>query len=122
MITTNDATTAYGYAGLPNELQTLSTPGQATRYYGYDGNGDTTSITSTSGLNTRLQYDSQARLVGVTLANGTQVTQTYNAAGQRASYTVSKGGATGLSETFSYRGDALGQAVVVQGTTAYTDT
>ncbi len=120
--TTNGAATAYGYAGLPNELQTLSTPGQATRHYGYDGNGDTTSITSTGGINTRLHYDSQARLVGVSLADGTQVTQTYNAAGQRASYTVSKGGATSLSETFSYRGDALGQAVVVQGTTTYTDT
>jgi len=80
--TTNGVTTTYGYGGPPNELQTLAVPGQATRYYGYDGNGDTMSITSTSGLDTRLQYDSQARLVGVTLADGTQVTQTYNASGR----------------------------------------
>ncbi len=81
--TTNGVTTTYGYnASTPNELQTLAVPGQATRYYGYDGNGDTTSITSTGGLDTRLQYDSQARLVGVTVADGTQVTQTYNASGR----------------------------------------
>jgi len=79
----NGVTTTYGYnASTPNELHTLTVPGQATRHYAYDGNGDTTAITSTSGLSTRLQYDSQARLVGVTLSDGTQVTQTYNASGR----------------------------------------
>jgi len=119
----NGVTTTYGYsASVPNELQTLAVPGQATRHYGYDQSGDTTRITSTAGISTGLQYDSRARLAGVTLAGGTRVSQTYNAAGQRAHYTVTKSGQPTLTETFSYRGDALGQAVVVSGTKAYTDT
>ncbi len=125
---TNGAATLYGYdnASAPNELRTLTVPGQATRYYGYDTNGDTTSITDGATTNTRLSYDSRARLSGVTLADGTSVSMRYNASGQRARYTVSKGGVTSLDERFSYRGGELGQMAVVSatatGTTSYTDT
>jgi RHS repeat-associated protein len=121
---TNGITTTYSYntSGTPNEVLTLATPGQPTTYYGYDTNGDTTSITNTGPISTGLRYDSQARLVGVTLQDGTSVSQSYNSAGQRAGYVVSKPGQPTLSETFQYRGEELGQAVVVTGTTTYTDT
>jgi RHS repeat-associated protein len=121
---TNGVTTTYGYNNslTLNELQTVSRSGQPTTYYGYDTNGDTTSITNTSTISTGLSYDRQARLVGVTLQDGTSVSQSYNSAGQRASYVVSKPGQPTLSERFQYRGEELGQAVVVTGTTTYTDT
>ncbi len=122
---TTGLTTTYGYASVitPNEVLTLTVPGQLNRYYGYDQNGDTTAITTSSGsLNTQLSYDSAARPITITLADGTQVTQGYNAQGQRASYTVSNGGSTSYSAQFSYRGNELGQAVIVNGAQAYTDT
>jgi YD repeat-containing protein len=37
-----------------------------------------------------VSYDAQARLTTVTLADGTTMNVRYNAAGQRAEYTVSK--------------------------------
>jgi YD repeat-containing protein len=121
---TNGVTTTYGYNNslTPNELQTVSRAGQPTIYYTYDKNGDTTSITNTSTISPGLSYDRQARLVRVTLQDGTSVSLSYNSAGQRAGYVVSKPGQPTLSERFQYRGDELGQVVVVTGTTTYTDT
>ncbi len=121
---TDGITTTYSYASAitPNLVLTLTTPGQLNRYYGYDQNGDTTAITTSTGsLNTQLSYDSQARPITVTLADGTQVVQGYNAQGQRASYTVSKAGVTSYAAQLTYRGAELGQAVV-SGAQAYTDT
>jgi RHS repeat-associated protein len=121
---TNGSTTTYSYNNgvAPNEVQTVSTAGQPTTSYTYDQNGDTTSITNTSTISTGLSYDRQARPVGVTLKDGTSVSLSYNSAGQRASYVVSKPGQPTLSERFQYRGQELGQAVVVTGTTSFTDT
>jgi len=115
-------TTAYTYGTVPNELQSVSMPGQPTTHYSYDGRGDTISITHTASVGTALSYDSQARLSSVVLADGTNVTMGYNANGQRARYTVSKGGVTSLDEGFSYRRGELGQVTVVSGTQTYTDT
>jgi len=117
-----DVTTAYTYGTVPNELQSVSTPGQPTMHYSYDGRGDTTSITRTGSVDTALSYDSQAKLRSVVLADDTRVTMGYNANGQRAQYTVSKDGVTSLEERFSYRGSELGQMTVVSGTQTYTDT
>jgi len=50
------------------------------------------------------------------------VTIDYNANGQRSHYTASVPGQPTLTETFGYRGNELGQAVVVRGTQVYTDT
>ena len=107
----------------PNELVTVTTAGVATTY-GYDSYGNTTGITSTGG-STSLGYDKQARLATVTLRTGTVISQSYTAAGQRAAYTVTVPGqpAQSVSMRFTYRGSGeLGQAVVVSGTTSYTDT
>ncbi len=49
-------------------------------------------------------------------------TLSYNAAGQRAGYSVVIGAFPYYSAQFSYRGDALGQAIIVSGTQSYTDT
>jgi RHS repeat-associated protein len=119
---TYGVTTTYGYSAAitPNEVLTVTTPGQLPTYYGYDQNGDTTAITNGSSLTTTLQYDSQARPITITLSDGTLITQTYNSAGQRASYTVSKNGVVSESEQFSYQGDQLAQAVI-SNTQAYTD-
>ncbi len=118
------ATTTYGYnPAVANQLSSITTGGQSTSY-GYDQFGNTTLITSTGGT-TSLAYDRQARLAMVTLASGTVLTQSYTAGGQRAAYTVTVPGqpAQGVSMRFSYRGNGeLGQAVVVSGTTSYTDT
>ena len=46
--------------------------------------------------------------MGVTLQDGTSVSQGYNSAGQRASYVVSKPGQPTLTEQVQYRGDDLG--------------
>jgi RHS repeat-associated protein len=121
---TNGITTTYSYNNslTPNEVLSLTVPGQPTTSYGYDTSGDVTSITTTGAISTGLRYDSQARLVGVTLKDGTSVSLSYNSAGRRASYVVSKPGQPTLTERFQYRGDELGQAVAVTGTTTYTDT
>jgi YD repeat-containing protein len=127
--TSNGTTKSYSYAsGNPEEVTSTSIAGQPTTYYAYDGNGDTTAITNTSTLNRQLGYDTQARLVQVTM--GSPVTQTvaiaYNAFGQRASYSVTPTGAgqPSLAESFKYQGGQLAQ-VAYTGTgitTPYTDT
>ncbi len=129
-ITTSAGTTTYGYSGTApnaaNELTSVSAPSQPITGYGYDSHGNTTSITTTAGSSTSLSYDKQERLVGVTLTNGTHVAMSYNAQGQRVSYVVTPQGQNtpSLSETFTYREDDLGQAVVTGTgvTTPYTDT
>lgn len=118
-------TTTYGFSAaiIPNEVLTLTVPGQVPVYYGYDQNGDTAAITTTDlSTNTHLSYDSQARPITVTLTDGTLITQTYNTAGQRAAYVVSKSGMTSLSQSFTYRGDELGQVVTLSSGQTYTDT
>ncbi len=126
-ITTSAGATTYAYTGsAANELTSVSAPSQPITSYGYDSHGNTTSITDTAGATTGLSYDKQERLVGVTLTNGTHVAMAYNAQGQRASYIVTplEQGTPSLSETFTYREDDLGQAVVTGTgvTTPYTDT
>ena len=100
------------------------------RTYGYNGQGDVTGITDNSTFSRTLSYDAQGRLKQVTLGTTAAMTETvaltYNAQGQRASYTVTPAGAgqPSLVERFQYRGGALAQ-VGYSGTavpTAYTDT
>lgn len=70
-----------------------------------------------------MSYDSQARPLTITLGDGTQVAQSYNAQGQRAGYAVTPPGQSqpSVSMAFQYRDGTLGQ-VVVTGTQTYTDT
>ena len=98
--------------------------------YGYDGKGHVTGITDSSTFNRTLSYDAQGRLKRVALGTTTAVTETvaltYNAFGQRASYTVTPTGAgkPDLAEAFTYRGDQLAQ-VASSGNSVhdpYTDT
>ncbi len=49
-------------------------------------------------------------------------TLSYNAQGQRASYSVTVGSTPYYAAQFSYRAGELGQAVIVSGTQSYTDT
>ncbi len=116
-VTTTDG---YSAAITPNAVLTVTTPGQVPLYYSYDQTGDTKAITNGSSLTTTLQYDSQARPITITLTDGTLITMTYNSAGQRAGYTVSKGGLVSESEQFSYQGEQLAQAVISH-TQVYTD-
>ncbi len=113
----------------PNELQRIAGPaGAAPIYYGYDANGDTTSITNTIAVtnpssgdasDTHIAYDAQARPVRISkLDSGKRDTITlgYNAQGRRARYTVVVSGTVTVDERFSYRGGALGAAVVTTAT------
>jgi len=107
----------------------------STTYYAYDGSGNTTSITSpVSGsltapgaINTRLGYNAAGWVNSITLKDGSSVTLTYNAQGQRASYSaLSAMGQTLYSAQFTYSGGELSQASVVSataggGTVSYTD-
>ena len=78
-------------------------------------------------INTQLGYDAAGRIQQVTLKDGSSVTISYNAQGQRASYSaLSATGQTLYSAQFSYSGGALSQASVVSataggGSTSYTD-
>ncbi len=94
-------------------------------YFGYDASGNTTAITSPitgsltapGAINTRLSYDAAGRPVKVTLRDGRTITMTYNAAGERASYTVVTGTTTTLySAQYAYRDGELGQAGLDQRT------
>jgi len=129
-------TYTYTYNPQTNELTTLYAPAYAntTTYYGYDGSGNTTAITSpVSGsltapgaINTHLGYNAAGQVNAITLKDGSSVTITYNAAGQRASYSaLSATGQTLYSAQFSYSGGALSQASVVSatagGSVSYTD-
>ncbi len=141
-------TSVYTYsATLPNEQVQGHTDGLGVEYRGYDGNGDTTSITSTDAptkadgspnpyhVAMSLAYDSQARPVTVTtLQEGVPLTVTmaYNAAGQRARYTVAMSGTATVDERFQYRDGALAQMTAmtatlngdgsIKSTGSYTDT
>ncbi len=141
-------TSVYTYsASVPNEQLQGHTDGLGVEYRAYDGNGDTTSITSTDAatkvdgspnpyhVDMRLSYDSQARPITVTALQGgvpITVTMGYNAAGQRARYTVTMSGTTTLDERFQYRGDQVAQMAAltatlnsdgsIKATGQYTDT
>ncbi len=58
----------------------------------------------------------------VTPTTTTSVFLRYNAAGQRSAYSLYRGTTFAYGAQFTYRGAELGQAVVVSGTTSYTDT
>ena len=116
-------TTTYVYSTTtnPNELATTSTSG-VTTYYGYDQSGNTTSISThstntcpTDSSSTCLSYDAAGRLSTVTTASDITATMTYNAAGQRATYTAT-GTGMNVSEHFQYRGGQLAQ-MTMTGTT-----
>jgi len=83
-------------------------------------------LTDTAAISTGIAYDAEARPITVThLTKGVVATIAlgYNAAGQRARYTVAMSGAVTLDERFAYRDGELGQVVVGNGATvAYTDT
>jgi len=139
--TTADAGTpityTYTYNPQNNELTTLYAPAYAnsTTYYAYDGSGDTTAITSPVGgsltapgaINTHLGYNAAGWVSAITLKDGRTIGITYNAQGQRASYSaLSATGQTLYSAQFSYQEGALSQASVVSattggGSTSYTD-
>jgi YD repeat-containing protein len=94
---TNTQTTVYSYTAsiTPNELltQTILSATPITTVFGYDLNGDTTGITNTLGTTT-LTYDSLARpvtITAVTPSTTTSIFLRYNAAGQRAAYSVFAG-------------------------------
>ncbi|MGH2344404.1 MAG: hypothetical protein ACRDG4_04205 [Chloroflexota bacterium] len=132
--TAGTITTAYTYTTTPNtqnELASVGGNGQPTRDFAYDKYGNTLSIGPSptnpcpSSTSTCLGYDAQARLTSVVEPNsGPSMAMTYNAAGLRASYTVTPygSGSPTLSEQFTYRGGQPAQTVVVSGTTGYTDT
>jgi len=108
---------------LPNELISVTHNGdfpagnQGTTSYAYDNAGNTTAITYPTGSSDALTYDAAARLVAIQRGDGTGLAITYNARGQRASYTITRTGQTAplFAETFTYRGGHVGQ-VVVTGT------
>jgi len=110
--------------------------------YGYDGAGHTTSIVNPAGqgvpltgpsqgdpkaMHTTFAYDAQGRVTQVvylerapatgatTALTPTTVLLSYNAAGQRAHYTVSAAGTTTTDDRFTYRDGELGQAIVTSG-------
>ncbi len=113
---------------------------------GYDGHGDTTSISNpvaltdpTSAgykkyaLNESLAYDAEGRVVRTTRLVGNKdgtttpltATMTYNAEGQRASYTLTPAPGEGspVVSVFSYRGAALAaQTTTSNGALLYTNT
>jgi len=109
---------------LPNELLSVTHNGdfpagnQGTTSYAYDNAGNTVAITYPTGSPDVLSYDAAARLVAIQRGDGTGLAITYNARGQRASYTITRTGQTAplFAETFTYRGGHVGQ-VVVTGTT-----
>src|SRR5579871_6421769 len=108
---------------------TQSGGGSLGTYYSYDQSGNTTRITTTAGLSESLTYDAQGRLSSVAAgsgANTTTLSQTYNALGQRATYTLVKPGGYTQAQTYTYWAGQLGRRVVVSdtlsGQTTYTDT
>jgi len=135
------ATTNTYSASAPNEWVQSHTDGLGIEYRTYDANGDTTRITSTDPLTSSyhvdmsLAYDSQARPITVTgLQGGVPITVTmgYNAAGQRARYTVAMSGTATVDERFQYRDGDLAQMAAmtatlngdgsIKSTGQYTDT
>jgi YD repeat-containing protein len=126
---TNTQTTVFSYTAsiTPNELLTQTILGSSpiTSVFGYDLNGDTTSVTRTLGTTTSVLYDSLARpvtITAVTPSTTTSVFLRYNAQGQRAAYSAYAGSTLSYAAQFLYRGSELGQAVVISGSTSYTDT
>jgi len=147
---TQNVTTTYTYdPAAPNELQSQHTVGLGTASFGYDQRGNTTAISSTDPLtsqyaiSTTLKYDAQGRPLTVTMLEQdpcaprtstsfltSAVVFGYNAAGQRASYTVlPPAGCAPLSYSARYRydgGGLLSEAAIISGTTtgttSYTDT
>src|SRR5207245_597597 len=132
----NGITTTYGYSAtaaysptnwLPGELIALTTTGQPTTHYGYDNSGHTTAITTTAGYSQGLTYDLQGRIVGATIVSSTYLltaTGTYNASGLRSSLAITRTGSSPYTHSFSfvYGDDTLvRQALVVRGTTTFTD-
>jgi YD repeat-containing protein len=115
-----------------NELLSLAASGAgAAANYGYDQNGNTEmemsrpSSAGTLQSGALLSYDLEGRLVSTTSIAGTVVSQSYNAQGLRASYSVTPAGATVplTNEQFLYSGGQLTQMVMtVSGTPAYTRT
>jgi len=115
-----------------NELLSLAASGAgAAANYGYDQNGNTEmemsrpSSAGTLQSGALLSYDLEGRLVSTTSIAGTVVSQSYNAQGLRASYSVTPAGATVplTNEQFLYSGGQLTQmAMTLSGTPAYTDT
>nr|MDQ2831034.1 hypothetical protein [Chloroflexota bacterium] len=84
------------------------------------------SLTAPGAINTHLGYNAAGWVNSVTLKDGSSVMLTYNAQGQRASYSaLSATGQTLYSAQFSYSGGALSQASVVSatagGSVSYTD-
>ena len=127
--TVGGVTKTYTYAaGNPEEVASTSISGQPATVYGYDGNGNATSITNTGTLARQLAYDAQSRLVQITLGSPitSTIALTYNAFGQRASYTVTPAGAgqPSLAESFKYQSDHPSQVAYTgtSVTTPYTDT
>jgi len=129
-------TYTYTIPGQPNELAQTYAPGylNPSTYFGYDGSGNTTAITSPitgsltapGAINTHIGYDAASRPSKVTLRDGRTVTMSYNAAGERASYSVITGTTTTLySVQYAYRDGELGQATVYSatatGSVQYTD-
>jgi RHS repeat-associated protein len=134
-LATSGGTTYNDYQGIP--LQTYSgtfcgVP--CTKYY---ANGTAIGKTdaflgSSQNVETHYTYDAAERLTGVyhcpandsafcaQYATGT-ASMSYNARGQRASYSTS-GDWGSISQQFQYRGGQLAQVATVSGTTAYTDT
>ena len=129
-------TYSYTLPNQPNELARTDAPGylNPTTYFTYDNSGNTTAITSPitgsltlpGAINTHIGYDAAGRPTKVTLRDGRTITMAYNAAGERASYTVITGTSTTLySAQYAYKNGELGQAIVYSatatGSVRYTD-
>jgi len=123
-----------------------TSPATATIGFGYDNMGDTTSISNPVALtdptsagykkyaiNESLAYDAEGRVVRTTRLVGNKdgtttpltATMTYNAEGQRASYTLTPAPGEGspVVSVFSYRGAALAaQTTTSNGALLYTNT
>jgi len=108
---------------LPNELVSVNHNGddppgnQGTTSYAYDNAGNAVSIAYPDGSGDALSYDAAARLTGIVRSDGTGLSIGYNARGLRASYAITRTGQSAplFAETFTYRGNQVGQ-VVVTGT------
>jgi YD repeat-containing protein len=119
-------TTTYSYnPSDASQLASTTTSGVAT-YYTYDQSGHVTNVSPYStnycptAYGSCLSYDAQGRLTQVNKVSGLNVRMTYNAQGQRMSYTAIVAG-NNLADTFQYRGGELAP-VTTSGTQNTTDT
>ncbi|WP_109474665.1 PKD domain-containing protein [Ornithinimicrobium cavernae] len=116
-VVTPQGAVGYSYDAAGQRL-TMTQPQGEVRY-SYDAAGRVVALTGLDGAVTTLTYDGDSRPVGISRPNGVTTTQAYDGAGRLVSVAHTGGG---VSESFDYTLDAVGNRVAVEssaGTETY---